>query len=85
MHNIVEEGRWRSESRGGKRATVIIGTYKIDFIHMMDDVCIQRASPSLSAIRERASTDGAHCGDNAKLGFNELNKGTVPQIFYESQ
>ena len=58
-----------------------IGNYKLDFIHMMDDVYTKSQSIRYIGDKSNANTDSALVATKRSLIFNELNKELYRKFF----
>ena len=80
MHNIVE-GALEAVNPAVAKSYRDYRNYKLDFIHMMDDVYTKSQSIRYIGDKSNANTDSALVATKRSLIFNELNKGLYGKFF----
>ena len=80
MHNIVE-GALESVNPAVAKSYRDYRNYKMDFIHMMDDVYTKSQSIRYIGDKSNANTDSALVATKRSLIFNELNKELYRKFF----
>ncbi len=80
MHNIVE-GALEEVNPSVAKSYRDYRNYKIDFIHMMDDVYTKSQSIRYIGDKSNANTDSALVATKRSLIFNELNKELYRKFF----
>ena len=80
MHNIVE-GALEAVNPAVAKSYRDYRNYKMDFIHMMDDVYTKSQSIRYIGDKSNANTDSALVATNRSLIFNELNKELYRKFF----
>ena len=80
MHNIVE-GALERVNPAVAKSYRDYRNYKLDFIHMMDDVYTKSQSIRYIGDKENANTDSALVATKRSLIFNELNKNLYRKFF----
>ena len=80
MHNIVE-GALEDVNPAVAKSYRDYRNYKIDFIHMMDDVYTKSQSIRYIGDKSNANTDSALVATKRSLIFNELNKELYRKFF----
>ena len=80
MHNIVE-GALEDVNSDVAKSYRDYRNYKIDFIHMMDDVYTKSQSIRYIGDKSNANTDSALVATKRSLIFNELNKELYRKFF----
>ena len=80
MHNIVESALEKVNSDVAKSYRDY-RNYKVDFIHMMDDVYTKSQSIRYIGDKSNANTDSALVATKRSLIFNELNKNLYRKFF----
>lgn len=80
MHNIVE-GALEDVNPAVAKSYRDYRNYKIDFIHMMDDVYTKSQSIRYIGDKSNANTDSALVATKRSLIFNELNKNLYRKFF----
>lgn len=80
MHNIVE-GALEEVNPAVAKSYRDYRNYKIDFIHMMDDVYTKSQSIRYIGDKSNANTDSALVATKRSLIFNELNKELYRKFF----
>ena len=73
MHNIVE-GRLERVNPAVAKSYRDYRNYKLDFIHMMDEVYTKSQAIRYIGDKSNANTDSALVATKRSLIFNELNK-----------
>ena len=80
MHNIVESALEKVNPDVAKSYRDY-RNYKVDFIHMMDDVYTKSQSIRYIGDKSNANTDSALVATKRSLIFNELNKNLYQKFF----
>ncbi|HIR13647.1 MAG TPA: anaerobic ribonucleoside-triphosphate reductase [Candidatus Choladousia intestinavium] len=80
MHNIVE-GALEAVNPAVAKSYRDYRNYKLDFIHMMDDVYTKSQSIRYIGDKSNANTDSALVATKRSLIFNELNKELYRKFF----
>lgn len=80
MHNIVESAL-EKVSPAVAKSYRDYRNYKVDFIHMMDDVYTKSQSIRYIGDKSNANTDSALVATKRSLIFNELNKNLYQKFF----
>lgn len=80
MHNIVESALEKVNPEVAKSYRDY-RNYKVDFIHMMDDVYTKSQSIRYIGDKSNANTDSALVATKRSLIFNELNKNLYQKFF----
>ena len=80
MHNIVE-GALEAVNPAVAKSYRDYRNYKMDFIHMMDDVYTKSQSIRYIGDKSNANTDSALVATKRSLIFNELNKELYRKFF----
>lgn len=80
MHNIVESALEKVNPAVAKSYRDY-RNYKVDFIHMMDDVYTKSQSIRYIGDKSNANTDSALVATKRSLIFNELNKNLYQKFF----
>lgn len=80
MHNIVE-GALEQVNPSVAKSYRDYRNYKLDFIHMMDDVYTKSQSIRYIGDKSNANTDSALVATKRSLIFNELNKNLYRKFF----
>ncbi len=80
MHNIVE-GALESVNPSVAKSYRDYRNYKVDFIHMMDEVYTKSQSIRYIGDKSNANTDSALVATKRSLIFNELNKELYRKFF----
>ena len=80
MHNIVESAL-EKVSPAVAKSYRDYRNYKVDFIHMMDDVYTKSQSIRYIGDKSNANTDSALVATKRRLIFNELNKNLYQKFF----
>src|SRR5699024_4395786 len=80
MHNIVE-GALEEVNPAVAKSYRDYRNYKVDFIHMMDDVYTKSQSIRYIGDKSNANTDSALVATKRSLIFNELNKELYRKFF----
>ena len=80
MHNIVE-GALEAVNPAVAKSYRDYRNYKLDFIHMMDDVYTKSQSIRYIGDKSNANTDSALVDTKRSLIFNELNKELYRKFF----
>ena len=80
MHNIVE-GALEAVNPAVAKSYRDYRNYKMDFIHMMDDVYTKSQSIRYIGYKSNANTDSALVATKRSLIFNELNKELYRKFF----
>ena len=80
MHNIVE-GALEAVNPAVSKSYRDYRNYKMDFIHMMDDVYTKSQSIRYIGDKSNANTDSALVATKRSLIFNELNKELYRKFF----
>ena len=80
MHNIVE-GALEAVNPAVAKSYRDYRNYKMDFIHMMDDVYTKSQSIRYIGDKSNANTDSALVATKRSLIFNELNKELYSKFF----
>ncbi|MDO4343321.1 MAG: anaerobic ribonucleoside-triphosphate reductase [Eubacteriales bacterium] len=80
MHNIVESALEKVSPEVAKSYRDY-RNYKVDFIHMMDDVYTKSQSIRYIGDKSNANTDSALVATKRSLIFNELNKNLYQKFF----
>ena len=80
MHNIVE-GALEAVNPAVAKSYRDYRNYKMDFIHMMDDVYTKNQSIRYIGDKSNANTDSALVATKRSLIFNELNKELYRKFF----
>ena len=80
MHNIVE-GALEAVNPAVAKSSRDYRNYKMDFIHMMDDVYTKSQSIRYIGDKSNANTDSALVATKRSLIFNELNKELYRKFF----
>ena len=80
MHNIVE-GALERVNPAVAKSNRDYRNYKLDFIHMMDDVYTKSQAIRYIGDKSNANTDSALVATKRSLIFNELNKELYRKFF----
>ena len=80
MHNIVE-GALEQVNPAVAKSYRDYRNYKVDFIHMMDEVYTKSQSIRYIGDKSNANTDSALVATKRSLIFNELNKELYRKFF----
>ena len=84
MHNIVE-GALEKVNPAVAKSYRDYRNYKLDFIHMMDEVYTKSQSIRYIGDKSNANTDSALVATKRSLIFNELNKELYRKFFMNQQ
>lgn len=84
MHNIVEEALEKTNPKVAKSYRDY-RNYKIEFVHMMDEVYKKSQSIMYIGDKENSNTDSALVSTKRSLIFNELNKELYKKFFLTTE
>ena len=78
---MIVEGLWRRVNPAVAKSYRDYRNYKLDFIHMMDDVYTKSQAIRYIGDKSNANTDSALVATKRSLIFNELNKELLSEVF----